>query len=120
MSRKFTWGRSGRFVVLAALGVAVAIAMPFYAFGGDKQIKKAEATLLDASGKAVGTVEFQQERDVVEIEAKFDVLPAGFHGFHVHTIGNCTGPRVHVRGRAPEPGQRPATASTPATCPSCS
>ncbi len=93
MIRKLASGRSRRFAVLAVLGLGVAIAAPLYAFGGShKAIKKAEATLHDGSGNAVGTVEFKQERDAVEVEAKFDVLPAGFHGFHVHTIGDCTAP----------------------------
>jgi Cu-Zn family superoxide dismutase len=98
MSRKIASSRARHFLVLAALGVAVAIAMPLYAFGGDKQVKKAEATLLDANGQEVGQVKLKQERDVVEVEAEFDVLPAGFHGFHVHAIGNCTAPAFTSAG----------------------
>jgi len=91
MARKLSRSRSRRVLVLASLGVAVAIAAPLYAFGGsDKQIKKAEATLHDQAGNEVGQVKLKQEHDVVEIEARFDAVPAGFHGFHVHTIGNCT------------------------------
>lgn len=93
MIRKIASGRSRRFVVLAALGVAVAIATPLYAFGGgDRPVKKAEATLLDAAGAEVGTVELKQEKSSVKVKAKFDVLPAGFHGFHIHTTGVCTAP----------------------------
>ena len=98
MKRGFTSGRSRRFVVLATLGVAVAVTLPLYAFGGDKQIKKAEATLYDASGNEVGAVKLEQERDIVELKAKFNAVPAGFHGFHVHTIGNCTGPAFTSAG----------------------
>ena len=102
MTRKFTGGRGRRFVVLAvpalALAVAVAVALPLYAFGGDKQVKKAEATLYDGAGKAVGTVELKQERDVVQVEAEFEAVPTGFHGFHIHAIGNCTGPAFTSAG----------------------
>ena len=84
--------------MLAALGVAVAITAPLYALGGDKQIKKAEATLYDATGKEVGSVKLKQEHDVVEVEAEFDAVPAGFHGFHIHSIGNCTGPAFTSAG----------------------
>ena len=119
MTRKFTKGRPWRFVVLAILGVAVAVAAPLYALGGDKQIKKAEATLYDAAGNEVGTVKLEQERDVVELEASFKSVPAGFHGFHVHTIGNCTGPAFASAGGHLNPSGA-NTASTPATCPCCS
>ena len=100
MTRKLTEGRGRRSVLLVTLGVAVAVAvtLPLYAFGGDKQVKKAEATLYDSTGKAVGTVELKQERDVVQVEAEFDAVPAGFHGFHVHTSGNCTGPAFTSAG----------------------
>jgi len=98
MTRWLSGERGRRFVVLAALGVAVAVAAPLYALGGDKQIKKAEATLYDANGKEVGTVKLEQERDIVELKAKFDAVPAGFHGFHVHTTGNCTGPSFASAG----------------------
>jgi Cu-Zn family superoxide dismutase len=100
MTRKLTGGRRRRFVLLGTLGVAVAVAvaLPLVAFGGDRQIKKAEATLYDASGNAVGEVKLKQERDVVAVEAEFDAVPAGFHGFHVHAIGNCTGPAFTSAG----------------------
>jgi len=45
-----------------------------------------------ASGTRVGTVELKQEDGVVKVEARFDTFPVGFHGFHVHTTGNCTAP----------------------------
>jgi Cu-Zn family superoxide dismutase len=86
-------------VALAALGIAVAVAAPLYAVGGpDKPVKKAEATLLDLSGHEVGTVELKQEHGVVKVKAKFDALPAGFHGFHVHTVGDCTPPFTAAMG----------------------
>jgi superoxide dismutase, Cu-Zn family len=84
-------GRSRLFVVLAALGMAVAISAPLYALaGGDKPIKNAQATLLNSTGTAVGTVHLKQEGSVVKLTAKFDSLSSGFHGFHIHTIGICT------------------------------
>ena len=91
MIPKIASGRSRLFVVLTVLGMAVAIAAPLYALGGgDKPIKNAEASLLNATGTAVGTVHLKQEGNVVKVTAKFDHLSPGFHGFHVHTIGTCT------------------------------
>jgi Cu-Zn family superoxide dismutase len=92
-------GRSGRIALLAVLGVAVAIAAPLYASGGGgKQVKKAKATLVDANGNTVGEVKLKQERDAVEVKARFDSVPTGFHGFHVHSIGNCTAPAFTSAG----------------------
>ena len=91
MTRRYTGGRSRRFALLAALGVAVAVALPLYALGGsDRQVKKAEATLFDQAGDEVGEVKLKQKRDYVEVEARFGAVPTGFHGFHVHASGNCT------------------------------
>jgi superoxide dismutase, Cu-Zn family len=91
MIPKIASGRSRLFVVLTVLGMAVAIAAPLYALGGgDKPIKNAEATLLNATGTPVGTVHLKQEGNVVKVTAKFDSLSTGFHGFHVHTTGICT------------------------------
>ena len=93
MGSKTTPGRTRRLVMFAVLAMLVAIAAPLYALGGaDKPIKKAEATLVDAAGNVVGNVKLDQHKDGVRITAKFDVLPAGFHGFHVHTTGVCTAP----------------------------
>lgn len=91
MIRKIASDRSRRFMMLATLVVLGAIAAPLYAFGGsDKPGKSAEATLATSGGTVVGTVEFKQERGKVEVTAEFDSVPAGFHGFHVHTTGSCT------------------------------
>jgi Cu-Zn family superoxide dismutase len=54
---------------------------------------EAEAALLDASGAEIGTVRFASGAlGKVEVRVKVSGLPAGFHGFHVHTIGTCTAP----------------------------
>ena len=85
--------RSRRVALLAAVGAAGAIAAPLYAIGpGEKPVKHAEATLVNAAGNAVGQVEFKQEHDSVEVSGKVWGIPTGFHGFHVHTIGSCVGP----------------------------
>lgn len=105
MGGKVTQGRSVRFVMLAAFGMLVAIAAPLYALGGaDKPIKKAEATLVDGRGTVVGTVKLDQHKHAVRVTAAFDVLPAGFHGFHVHTTGVCTGPAFTSAGGHLNPG----------------
>jgi superoxide dismutase, Cu-Zn family len=60
----------------------------------------ASATLMDASGRRVGRV-FMREYgrdDVVYLQASVDDLPAGFHGFHIHTTGRCDAPTFTTAG----------------------
>ena len=49
------------------------------------------ARLKDVNGKLVGVVRFEREEGQVEVKARVrSVAPAGeFHGFHVHTTGEC-------------------------------
>jgi Cu-Zn family superoxide dismutase len=47
------------------------------------------ATLLDAEGAEVGTVEFSKVREGTQVSVEVTDLPPGFHGFHVHAVGVC-------------------------------
>lgn len=58
-----------------------------FAGGNNNQ---ARANLYNKDGKVLGSVEFSQYKDGVLITANVTGLPAGFHGFHVHTTGLCT------------------------------
>lgn len=49
----------------------------------------ATVVLQDAAGAQVGTVVFMTHEDKILVTALIDTLPAGFHGFHVHTVGSC-------------------------------
>ena len=52
----------------------------------------AHATLADAQGKNVGTVEIRETPNGVILHAKFSALPPGAHAFHVHAVGKCEPP----------------------------
>jgi Cu-Zn family superoxide dismutase len=52
----------------------------------------ARATLKDASGKAVGEVNFVQTNNGVLMTLEVKGLPAGEHAFHVHAVGKCEPP----------------------------
>jgi Cu-Zn family superoxide dismutase len=52
----------------------------------------ARATLKDASGKAVGEVNFVQTISGVLMRLELKGLPAGEHAFHVHAVGKCEPP----------------------------
>jgi Cu-Zn family superoxide dismutase len=72
--------------------------------GGDRDDRwrgrVASATLVDATGERVGRVWMREDRrdDVVYIEARFEDLPPGFHGFHIHTTGSCEAPGFTTAG----------------------
>lgn len=51
---------------------------------------EAKARLYNQAGKVIGKVEFSQHKDGVEVKVNVTGLPPGFHGFHVHTTGQCT------------------------------
>jgi Cu-Zn family superoxide dismutase len=47
------------------------------------------ATLADAKGAKVGTVELSTKDGGVEVSVEVTGLPPGFHGFHLHSVGVC-------------------------------
>jgi superoxide dismutase, Cu-Zn family len=53
------------------------------------QYNSAKATIYNKDGVALGKVEFTQHNDGVEIKVDVAKLPAGFHGFHIHAVGQC-------------------------------
>ncbi len=57
----------------------------------------------DAAGTLtpIGTVSFRQQNGKVVVRVDVDangVLPAGFHGIHIHDVGSCTGPAFTTAG----------------------
>ena len=48
-----------------------------------------EVTMFDAGNAQVGTVWLDEEDGGVEIEVAVSGLEPGFHGFHLHTVGEC-------------------------------
>jgi Cu-Zn family superoxide dismutase len=60
----------------------------------------ATATLRNAAGERIGRVFFEQRgRDgTVVVFGRARELPAGFHGFHVHTTGRCDPPGFTTAG----------------------
>lgn len=47
------------------------------------------AKLADPDGKNVGTVEVDDDDGDTQVSIRVSGLPAGYHGFHVHTTGKC-------------------------------
>jgi superoxide dismutase, Cu-Zn family len=54
--------------------------------------KSAKAKLFDKSGHSIGKVSFSQGKDGVTVMVQAKGLSAGFHGFHIHAVGECIPP----------------------------
>lgn len=60
-----------------------------------------EAEFEDASGSAVGTVSFTEENEHLVVTVEAEGLTPGFHGLHIHTVGECEANSVAPAGGAP-------------------
>jgi superoxide dismutase, Cu-Zn family len=58
----------------------------------------AKAGLYDQTGQRTGKVKFTQQADVVVVEVRVSNLSPGFHGFHLHTVGECIPPFTSAGG----------------------
>jgi Cu-Zn family superoxide dismutase len=85
--------------VLASVALAAGIGVALATGGDDRWGKKrAVAALNDASGQKVGIAVFQESRGEVEVSAEVWRVAPGFHGFHVHTTGECVPPFTSAGG----------------------
>ena len=58
----------------------------------------ARALLADSTGARVGIVTLAQKADGVHVHVSASGLTPGFHGFHIHDIGECTAPAFTSAG----------------------
>ncbi len=66
----------------------------------------------DASGKVLGTAIFTQVADGVRVSGRFQGLPPGPHGIHVHAVGTCEPPFASAGGHF---NPHPATSTASGT-----
>lgn len=86
--------------------VAVLAVMVFWMPGLQAEGNRASATLFDATGAQVGSVKLNgQSAGGVRVRADVSGLPAGFHGFHIHSVGTCTPPFTTAGGHWNPAGQ---------------
>jgi Cu-Zn family superoxide dismutase len=88
--------RFGRVQTAAAVG-AVLLSLIGWV-GGARADDGAGAKLRDAAGDPVGVVHLNEKDGGVLVRAVVHGLPAGFHGFHVHAVGQCTPPFTSAGG----------------------
>ncbi len=88
-----------RLILVALLLVALVVALGVMNAPARAGGPSAKAKLYDAAGQRVGEVKFSQEDDgTVMVKVKVNGLSAGFHGFHVHTVGACAAPFTTAGG----------------------
>jgi superoxide dismutase, Cu-Zn family len=97
--------RSIKAITAAAALAAVALATGIGAAlaSGDDDDERSErrtavATIHDATGQRVGVAFFRERQGEVAVTAAFRGLAPGFHGFHVHAVGECVAPFTSAGG----------------------
>jgi superoxide dismutase, Cu-Zn family len=94
-----------RFVLFLTIALATAGAGVAMAGGGDGERgkhrgkgKRATATLINGEGAKVGKVTLHQRRGKVTVAGRVRGMTPGFHGFHIHSVGQCVPPFTSAGG----------------------
>jgi superoxide dismutase, Cu-Zn family len=80
--------------LLAVMGLAMALVLSAAAAAGAVG-EQAGGTLIDGSGRAIGSVLLQETAGAVTVRVALngsDVVKPGLHGIHFHAVGKCDGP----------------------------
>lgn len=91
---------TGRWIVAAALlgGALVVGGVGPFSTAGAGAPNAQVVDVRDQAGESVGVVKLLQKGGKVEVRADLHGLPAGFHGFHVHAVGECSPPFTSAGG----------------------
>lgn len=88
-------------LVSAALALAtIVVAAPLEAGGGSGGSSRnhVKVRLADATGADVGFVKLTKQGGKVVVRAEVEGLSPGFHGLHVHSVGECVPPFTSAGG----------------------
>lgn len=100
MTKHKQWVKSFSLAALPLLSLALAVT-PAWAGA-----KSARVKIYNADAQQVGTALFsQQKHGRVKVQVKAFGLPYGFHGFHVHAVGECVAPFTTAGGHF-NPGEQ--------------
>ena len=69
----------------------------------------ASVSLMDASGRPVGSATLRQMSGGVELQVQVNNLPPGQHGIHFHAVGLCEPPFTSAGGTGRRPRPTPET-----------
>jgi Cu-Zn family superoxide dismutase len=96
MKRQLLLGTLGALVLIVVTSVMTLTPPSDLIARGDKGPR---AQFQDVEDNPVGEVRLSQDRkDQVEVRVKVHDLPPGFHGFHVHEVGQCEPPFTSAGG----------------------
>ena len=94
--------RSRKSVLLgiATVALAGALTAPLYGSGGGTSSSRnhVKVDLHDAAGADVGFVKLTKQGDKVIVRGEVTGFTPGFHGFHVHAVGQCVAPITTAGG----------------------
>ncbi len=79
--------------------------------------ERANGTLIDGTGNAIGSVAIEQRANDVRVAMTLtsaDVVKPGLHGLHFHAVGKCDGPDFTSAGGHFNPGGKQHGAKNPA------
>jgi superoxide dismutase, Cu-Zn family len=87
-------------VALAAVALATGIGGALASGDDDDERsgRRAAATLQNATGQRVGVAFFRERQGEVAVTGAVRGLAPGFHGFHVHAVGECVPPFTSAGG----------------------
>jgi Cu-Zn family superoxide dismutase len=90
MKRQLLSGMLGALVLMMVTSVMTLTSPGDLIARGDEEVR---AQLQDVEGNPVGEVGLSQDgEEQVDVQAEVHDLPPGFHGFHVHEVGQCEPP----------------------------
>ena len=75
---------------------AAALAIPLAACGRD--VDTATADFHDSMGRHIGSATLRETDEGILVTIRANALPPGEHGFHVHEVGECSGPGFESAG----------------------
>jgi superoxide dismutase, Cu-Zn family len=83
-------------IMIARVSLAAAVALALSV--GSAAAQTAKATVKNAEGATIGSIDLTQVSDGVLIKLTAKGLPPGEHAFHVHAVGKCEPPFTSAGG----------------------
>ncbi len=98
MPKRFR-SRSAVLVCFTLVLAAAVLTAPLYGSGGSSSSRNhVKVDLVNASGADVGFVKLTKQGDKVIVRGEVQGFTPGFHGFHVHAVGQCVAPFTSAGG----------------------